>query len=200
MADWVALAGIASTAFVAVAAQVGTAATKRGDRKHASQLDFNKRVWDSKSAALVSVITQCQFLKDAADVDLPDIRSTYRDPRRRRGSVVMACEELGNLYDGIGADLLAFADKSVAKPFAEVSKLVNRERSQHHSLLLRIQRRKTEEAQAVDEMDSEASNRFRNFEAAAQSVLGDASTLDVDALVKLCDQTIDAARKDLRGK
>lgn len=203
MADWVALAGIASTALVAVAAQVGTALTKRVDRKQAFQLDFDKRVWEAKSAALVSVIAKCQRLKDATDVDPPggpSPRDTNREARRKL-LVIQEFDAIGlDLYGGTGADLLAYADESVRKPFAELSKLISHEYVQQMERLVEIESIKRAKESAVDEADFDVSASLRQQEVKAEIALGNASTLEVDALAKLCDQILEAARKDLRGK
>lgn len=204
MADWVALAGIASTALVAVAAQVGTALTTRGDRKHTSQLDFEKRVWEAKSAALVSVIAKCQRLKDATELhpsDVPVSADPFNivDPSRKFKTMREIAALGPDLYDGIGADLLAYADESVTKPFAELSKLIRHKYAEIWISLEFVDLHAKARGEAKQRGDDKAVVAHLSKQIAAETKAGRKSDLDVDALVDLCDRILYAARKDLRG-
>ncbi|MFV8245674.1 hypothetical protein [Mycolicibacterium peregrinum] len=55
--DWTAIVSVSSSAAVALTTLVVNALSKRGDRQHASTLEFEKRVWETKSAALLDLIT-----------------------------------------------------------------------------------------------------------------------------------------------
>jgi hypothetical protein len=54
MVDVVALVSVASSGGVAVATLFVNALSKRGDRKHVSNVEFQKRVWQTKSEALLT--------------------------------------------------------------------------------------------------------------------------------------------------
>jgi hypothetical protein len=203
--DWVALAGIGGTAFGAFTTQAFTAWTKRGDRKHTSQLDFEKRIWEAKSAALVEIIAKCQRLKDATDVDPPGGPSpsdTHREGRRRT-LVLMEFDAIGiDLYGGVGANLLAYADKSVNKPVATLSKLLSHEYSQVMGQVKNLEELR-EEMDAVLADGGVSMRRFDELQAdlnEAEKRLGNESTLDVDKVEKLCSEILNAARKNLRGE
>lgn len=205
MPDWVAIAGIAGTAFGAFTTQAFNAWTKRGDRKHASQLDFEKRVWEAKSAALVEIITKCQRLKDATDVDPPGGPSpsdTTRESRRRM-LVLLEFDAIDiDLYGGVGSNLLAYADESVNVPVATLSKLLSHEYAH-------VMRQVTNLDELREEMDEfiagegGSGKRFdelRNAIDEAELRLGNESTLDVNKVEKLCSEILHAARKNLRGE
>lgn len=202
MVDWVALAGIGSTAAVGLGAQLGTALTKRGDRKHASQLDFDKRVWEAKSAALVSVIAKCERLRDAVDVDPPGGRSPVDQSRdaRRRQLVLTTFDRIGlGLQSGDGADLLAYASKPVTEKVAKLTKLLSYEYVQQLDYIDTLGDVRVEIESAIDNQNFELAAALRQREREIQTSLGNVSNLDVDAVKKLCDEIIAAARKDLRG-
>jgi hypothetical protein len=202
--DWVALAGIGGTAFGSFTTQALNAWTKRGDRKHTSQLDFEKRIWEAKSAALVEIIAKCQQLKDATDVDPPggpEPLDTDRAGRRRR-LVLLEFDAIGlDLYGGVGANLLAYADKSVTQPVATLSKLLSYEYTRVAIQVVRVQHLQEE----IDEFVSGGGGSGKRFDelqaelGEAEMHLGNDSALDVDKVAKLCREILEAARKNLRG-
>lgn len=200
-----AIAGIGGTAFGAFTTQAFNAWTKRGDRKHASQLDFEKRVWEAKSAALVEVIAKCQRLKDAADVDPPGGPSpsdTGRDGRRRV-QVLMEFGAIGrDLYGGAGASLLAYADQSVTKPVAALSKLLSHEYTKVISQAGYLEYLQEELESIIDGGGGSAKyfDELQESIGEAEVRLGGESTLDVEEVEKLCSEILQAARKNLRGE
>ncbi|BBX06931.1 hypothetical protein [Mycolicibacterium aichiense] len=205
MPDWVAIAGISGTAFVAITSQAVNALMKRGDRKHESQLDFEKRVWEAKSAALVEIVTKCQRLKDAADVDPPGGPSpsdTRRDGRRRV-QVLMEFGAIGrDLYGGAGASLLAYADQSVTKPVAALSKLLSHEHTKVISQAGYLEYLQ-EELESMIDSGGGSAKRFDELQEEiddAEVRIGSESTLNVDEVEKLCSEILGAARRNLRGE
>jgi hypothetical protein len=117
----------------------------------------------------------------------------------------MRFDEMGmDLRDEPGAALLAYADKSVRDPANRLSTTLSREISDNWSAVMEIQRlgeeirRLREETKAEDE-DFIPGARLIVQKYEAEIDLGQHSTLDVDEIDKLCDNILDAARKDLRG-
>lgn len=204
MVDWVALAGIGGTLFGAVITQAFNAWTSRQDRKHSSSLEFEKRVWESKSAALVEIIAKCQRLLDAADVDPPSGPSSSDSSResQRRRAVLLAVNEIGmDLYGGMGGSLLAYGHESVIKPVATLSKFLSHEYMQvirQVKVVEAIQERVSEFIDGGGGTAGEFYQIMSDLER-AEADLGDLSTLDVSRVEKLCIEIRDAARKDLRG-
>lgn len=74
-----------SSAGVAVATLVSNAWLKRGDRKRERTLDRERRVWEAKSAALITVIANCSTLHAACQQDwsLPDDDAAMTTVRSR---------------------------------------------------------------------------------------------------------------------
>ncbi len=104
-----------------------------------------------------------------------------------------------DLYDGIGADLLAYADESVTKPFAALSKLIRHEYSGIWLSLEFVDLHVSAKEEARQREDNKAVMAHLRKQIAAETEAGRKSTLDVDTLVDLCDRILTAARKDLRG-
>jgi hypothetical protein len=168
-------------------------------------LDFEKRVWEAKSAALVEIITKCQRLKDATDVDPPSGPSpsdTNRESRRRM-MVLLEFDAIGiDLYGEVGSNLLAYADESVNVPFATLSKLLSHEYTQVLRQVTNFEDLR-EEMDDFIESENGSGQRFDELREAideAELRLGNESTLDVKKVEKLCSKILDAARKNLRGE
>ena len=104
--DWIALASVISSAIVAALTLVFNAATKRGDRKHATSLEFEKRVWETKSTALLTLIGMCDSIRSAIRADT--------DTERNQAEIFKEFDK--NYFRLSRAELLAYAAKSVNEP------------------------------------------------------------------------------------
>ena len=91
MADWVAIAGIGSTAAVAIGGQFFGWLGKRGDRQHESALEYEKRAWEKKTPALEALIDKVSALRLATepsrDCAPQGIRAERQLARRRTAAL-----------------------------------------------------------------------------------------------------------------
>lgn len=190
--DGVALASVISTGAVAAASLIINAITKRGDRKHEASIEFEKRVWDIKSHALLSVIKICESIHTAVRIhsgmDVDRVRAAvYREFHRAN-------------FRLLTPELLAYAAESVTY---EVEKL---QRAMQRVLLtdallyeIQVDEARKEKELAIDEGDFDRAANVHNREVAMDMRLGKSSEIDVNTVSSLCKATILHARNDLRG-
>jgi hypothetical protein len=205
------------TGGVALWSKIIDARSRREDREHAGKLDYEGRVWQAKNEALRTIITACRYVKSEAqrkrwlsshdEVHRVDslaltVRAVYRFKERLGGE------------DGI-SEITALAAQPVREALDEMLALSDAQ-PQKHALQLQILARidpqveasKKEKlgAAARDLSPEEATNRLHEHAALlskqedALQKIAQTTDIDVDAVIKLCDKTIDVARQDLQDR
>ncbi|WP_231639843.1 hypothetical protein [Mycobacterium sp. Marseille-P9652] len=204
------LASVISSASVAIWTKRIDARNKEQDRLHERVLDFEKRAADDKKAVLKSLISATIYVKRAAQYQGTGTAEELASQRR--------AEALRELYDfrmrlglddGV-AELMVYA----APPVRDLVSLLldewDRQFREHGYSLTQLDSCKRELAQTTAcpppredttvYYEGELKwSELRKIETGWLERLGRESDLDVDALVDLCDRTLEAAHKDLRG-
>lgn len=204
------LASVISTATVAVWTKRIDARSRQQDRDHERILDYEKRAADDKKAALKSLISATHYVKRGAQALGSDDNAVTAN--RRRAETLRELYEFRmrlGLDDGI-AELMVYA----AQPVRELTDLLldewDRQFREHGYSLAQLDSCKRQLAQTVVDAPPpddktvyfggyQKWSQLKREECAWLDRLGDESDLDVDALVALCDRTLKAAHKDLRG-
>ena len=197
---------VLSTAAVAIWTKRIDARTKRDDRAHALVLDYEKRAGEDKKAVLKSLISATLHLKRGAE-RLAGADTSESD--RRAEAIRQLYEFRGRLGldDGV-AELMIYA----AEPVRDLAELIldewDRQFREHGYSLTQLDSCKQQLVEAVDvgspgeQAAADGQRRWtalKDEEASWLKRLGDESDLDVDALLALCNRTLKAAHKDLRG-
>lgn len=191
------VASVVSTATVAIWTKRIDARTKREDRQHELVLDYEKRAGEEKKAVLKSLISAINYVRRAAQ--LVGVNDDARLRAETIGELYEFRMRLG-LDDGV-AELMIYA----ARPVRDLTDLIldewDRQFREHGYSLKQLDSCKKQLAQtgpsAVD--GQQEWTELKNEEAAWLASLGEKSDLDVGALIALCDRTLEAAHKDLRG-
>ncbi|MBJ7341011.1 hypothetical protein [Mycolicibacterium sp.] len=196
---------VLSTAAVAIWTKRIDARNKREDRTHDLRLEYEKRAADDKKAVLKSLISATLHLRRGAE----GLAGTEVSTSDRRAEAIRQLYEFRarlGLDDGI-AELLIY----VAEPVRDLTELILDEwdrqfRDNGYSLAQLDTCKKQLVMAAGDAPDDQTMlegqrrwTELRDEETAWLRRLGDESGLDVDELVALCDRTLKAAHKDLRG-
>lgn len=194
LVDWIAFASVVSSAVVATATVVVNALSKRGDRKHASGLDFEKRSWELKSAALLEVVGACVQMDRVTGGPDPqpslatyEITSVDRQLRTLTGPAGATVTALGHAATSTAMEaLLAFVNKSLGPAM--------------HDLTHVVMYRDSKEA-AIDAREFEAAAEHRHSEKAALELYERWNvTLNREKLRELVNQLRESAQKDIKGQ
>jgi hypothetical protein len=189
------IASVVSTATVAIWTKRIDAKSRQDDRQHALALDFEKRAGEEKKIALKTLLSATMRVRRGAE-PLPGANQT-EDERRAE-----AIEELYEFRGRLGLDdgvseVLIYA----AEPVRALTELLldewDRQFREHGYSLAQLDTCKQQLLATGD--DRQKWSDLKSEEASWLKRLGQESTLDVDALLSLCDRTVDAARRDLRG-
>lgn len=203
------LASVMSSATVAIWTKRIDARNKAEDRLHERVLDFEKRAAEDKKAVLKSLISAIMYIKRAARYEGAGTADEIASQRRAE-----AVRELYDfrmrlgLDDGI-AELLVYA----APPVRELVNLLLdqwdrqfRENGYSLTQLDSCKRQLATTACAAPGDDPTVYyegelkySELRRVEAGWLDKLGRDTDLELDALLDLCDRTLEAAHKDLRG-
>lgn len=188
--DVIALASVISSATVATATIVINAATKRGDRKHASTLDFEKRSWDLKSAALLDVVGVCVEIRRRVPagstefLTVAELRDVERVTSKLRGSV--------------GATVTALADPKTADAIGGV--LLDLPHLAEYLVSQASMAREMKEA-AIETNDFETAARYRQSEQSSVESLESMSIqVSKQGILDAAKNLQDLAQKDVKGK
>lgn len=204
------LASVISSATVAIWTKRIDAKNKAEDRRHERVLDFEKRAADDKKAVLKSLISATIYVKRAAQYEGVGTAEEIASQRR--------AEALRELYDfrmrlglddGV-AELLVYAAPPVRDMVNQLLDQWDRQFREHGYSLTQLDSCKRELAQTTacptprEDVtvfyEGELKwSELRKVETVWLERLGRESDLDLDALVNLCDRTLEAAHKDLRG-
>jgi hypothetical protein len=204
------LASVVSSAAVAIWTKRIDARNKAEDRRHERVLDFEKRAAEDKKAVLKSLISATIYVKRAAQYEGTGTAEEIASQRRAE-----AIRELYDfrmrlgLDDGV-AELMVYA----APPVRDMVNLLldewDRQFREHGYSLTQLDSCKRQLAQttACPAPQEDVTvfyegelkwSELRKVETVWLDRLGRDSELDLDALVDVCDRTLEAAHKDLRG-
>lgn len=204
------LASVISSATVAIWTKRIDARNKSEDRRHERILDFEKRAADDKKAVLKSLISATIYVKRAAQYEGAGTAEEIASQRRAE-----AIRELYDfrmrlgLDDGV-AELMVYAAPSVREMVNLLLDEWDRQFREHGYSLTQLDSCKRQLAQttACPAPQEDVTvfyegelkwSELRKVETVWLDRLGKDSELDLDALVDLCDRTLEAAHKDLRG-
>jgi hypothetical protein len=189
------VASVASTATVAILTKRIDARSRQGDREHALLLDFEKRAGEEKKAALKNLLSATMRVRRGAE----PLAGADQSEEQRRAEAI---EELYEFRSRLGLDegvseVLIYA----SEPVRQLAELLldewDRQFREHGYSLTQLDTRK-QQLLATD-CDQRQWSELKDEEAAWLKRLTEESTLDVEGLLDLCDRTIQAARRDLRG-
>ncbi|MGB3482463.1 MAG: hypothetical protein WBB07_09655 [Mycobacterium sp.] len=190
--DWVALASVISSGVVAVATLVANGLMRRGDRKHTSSLEFEKRVWEKKSTALLDLISHSQAILHAID------RDADPEPRRQQFAVLQTFHQLSFRLEA--PELIAYASPASKTAVSKLQQVMSRvQRTSNERKMVAENYALTPDHFGVDEDEFEHLPVVRAQEIELERRLGELSGIDLDSVRKLCIEIIDHSRTDLRG-
>ncbi len=204
------LASVISSAAVAIWTKRIDARNKAEDRRHERVLDFEKRAADDKKAVLKSLISATIYIKRAAQYEGAGTAEEIASQRRAE-----AIRELYDfrmrlgLDDGV-AELMVYAAPPVRDTVSRLLDEWDRQFREHGYSLTQLDSCKRQLAQttACPAPQEDVTvyyegelkwSELRKVETVWLDRLGRESDLDLEALVDLCDRTLEAAHKDLRG-
>jgi hypothetical protein len=211
-AGLVPIASVISTATVAVWTKRIDAQTKREDREHARLLEYEKRAADDKKTVLKSLISATLYIRRGAEA-VAGVEHNEATTCRRRAKAVRELYEFRmrlGLDDGV-AELMVYA----AEPVRDLTDLLldewDRQFRAHGYSLAQLDSCKRQLSQTIaaappledDKLAYLSGHQqwtaLKQEEATWLERLGNESNLDIEALIILCDRTLKAAHKDLRG-
>lgn len=213
--DWIALASVVTSGVVGISAKATDALTKRGDQKFESKREYEKRVWDAKSAALTTVIAVC--LDISGKCELRTTGSPKIDPERNRRTLALhALDRAHERFDadGVTGAVVAFSTDSMRRQLRSLLSTIDAERRTHADDLAEIRRANESIGDIMDRLgaldistigtseDNDLWGRPRSQvkrSAAAEDHMVDNCDLDIEALKRVSESVIAEARKDLRG-
>jgi hypothetical protein len=191
--DWVALASVISSGAVAVATLVANGLMRRGDRKHTSSLEFEKRVWEKKSTALLDLISHCQAILQTLDHDAADLES-----QRQQFAVLQTFHQVNFRLEA--PELIAYASPAVKAAVSQLQQVVTRvQRTSDERQMVTEDYALTPDYLGVDEDEFEHLTVARTREIELERRLGELSGIDLDSVRELCVKIIGHSRADLRG-
>ena len=204
------LASVISSAAVAIWTKRIDARNKEADRRHERILDFEKRAADDKKAVLKSLISATIYVKRAAQYE--GVGTPEEIASQRRAEAIRELYDFRmrlGLDDGV-AELMVYAAPLVRDMVNRLLDEWDRQFREHGYSLTQLDSCKRQLAQttacpAPQEdvtvyYEGEVKwSELRKVETVWLDRLGSESDLDLDALVNLCDRTLEAAHKDLRG-
>lgn len=201
--DWIAFASVVSSGTVALATLVVNAATKRGDRQHAAALDYEKRVWEAKSAALIEVIGACEaiiaalrFVETASE---PLKTLVERGKLWRAYAFEAILDHQDDLTGNASAALAAYSSEPLRAAMGDLRALTDAVLSHGGSYEFARKEIELKRTAALERQDMvEVVDAWREGEKQAAE-LSQRLRFERDELRELCERVIEAARQDLRG-
>lgn len=193
--DWVPLVAVITTGFVAVASLGVNWLMQRSNHKHTSTLEFEKRTWETKSAALLNLIGVCQSVLDAIAAD----------PNRERSHTQYAVHQVfdGAAYRLETPELIAYASEQVRDEVSKLQAVVSSvERKRGEMDVVTDSYNFAPEYFGFDEDDPmfEFHPEYMRQEEELTRRLGELTGINLDEVSTLCASIIQYARDDLRGK
>jgi hypothetical protein len=205
------VASVVLTGGVAIWSKIIDARSKREDRTHTRALDYEGRVWQAKNDALRGLISACRYVKRRAQVE--GTRGSREGAEQHRH--LMLFRALSEFAERIGDDegiseITAYAAEPVREALDQLLELINKRirpcrvqlvswkesesRLEHH-----LEAARKEQQPGDDRIhECERTQILEKRIVWAQQRIATAE-LDIDAVVRLCDKTIEVARLDLHG-
>jgi len=186
---------VLSTATVAIWTKRIDVRSKRDDREHALRMDFEQRAGEEKKVALKTLLAATMRVRRGAE----PLAGAQQTVEQRRAEAIEELYEFRGrlgLDDGV-AEVLIYAAEPVRKLTEQLLDEWDRQFRDHGYSLAQLDTCKQQLAGTCD--DQATWTALKQEEASWLRRLGEESDLDVDALLALCDRTVEAARKDLRG-
>ena len=204
------LASVISSAAVAIWTKRIDARNKAEDRRHERVLDFEKRAAEDKKAVLKSLISATIYVKRAAQYE--GVGTAEEIASQRRAEAIRELYDFRmrlGLDDGV-AELMVYAAPPVRDMVSRLLDEWDRQFREHGYSLTQLDSCKRQLAQttACPAPQEDVTvyyegelkwSELRKVETVWLDRLGSESDLDLGALVDLCDRTLEAAHKDLRG-
>lgn len=206
---------VVSSATVAIGVKGMEVRSKRHDRDHALSLDLTKRIWDAKREALQTIVGACTAIKQQSQ---PVLTGPVADrAKQRRVNAVLALSQARDDLDqkgGLGA-VLAWAEEPTRLEIEKLFDVIDIELAMHTRALRTIKTLPTlgispdasdiEVKVAGDNVaiPKDAYERLTlvgNAMKQAEQSIGTNSRLNADTLIELCNNVIQKAYEDLRGK
>lgn len=186
---------VVSTATVAIWGKRIDVRSKQDDRRHALLLDFEQRAGEEKKVALKTLLAATMRVKRGAE----PLAGAHQTEEQRRSEAIAELYELRGrlgLDDGV-AEVLIYASEPVRQLTEQLLDEWDRQFRDSGYSLTQLDSCKQQLQTPCDDQDQWTA--LKDEEAAWLKRLGDEANFDVDALLALCERTIAAARKDLRG-
>ncbi|KAA0094697.1 hypothetical protein CIW49_24390 [Mycolicibacterium sp. P1-18] len=189
------IVSVVSTATVAIWTKRLDLRSKRDDRQHSLRLDFEQRAGEEKKAALKTLLAATMRVRRGAE---PLAGAGQTVEQRRSEAIEELYEFRGRLGldDGV-SEVLIYAAEPVRQLTEQLLDEWDRQFRDHGYSLAQLDTCKQQLVAPCD--DPQRWTDLKAEEASWLRRLGEESDLDVDALMALCERTVAAARKDLRG-
>jgi hypothetical protein len=191
------LAGIAGTAFGAVTGPAAIALTRRADRKHEANLDFEKRARQDKQQALIRIFGTVSEMRRACEPE-----SSWK-PQGVSEEIQFAFMRAVALLvyhktraDFVPVELLAYGSKAVCSRIEKLDAMLKAHYTAATTVSLNERERYTQQPNdAVGEGGANEALQLLHQRQNIEDNLGTDSGLDIDELRPLCDQVLEAAKK-----
>jgi hypothetical protein len=198
IAAWTALAAVVFSGLVALLTIVVNAVMKKGDWKHAAELEHGKRVWDTKSGALLDAIRTCERIRAAIRRHEPE-----GDEALRQAAVWQVYHDC--MYSISTPELVAYASSAVNEPIQKLHADMQRASRTDAAVMQylidqKVSKLRLQKEKAIEDQNFDLALEIRDAERAANDrhAVGEATGIDVAAVSQWCDAIIAAAREDLR--
>ena len=209
--DWIALASVVTSGVVGISGKATDAWSRRGDRKHESKLETDKRVWEAKDAALTALIDICMELSDKCEIRVK-LQADAPAENSLRGRRIQAVCGLEHAYEqliirNVTGPAVAYSTNRLRRDLEWLIETAKAEMLAHRDELAEISRamsgmrhvaERIEEARENEELGVLLRNSVDRHGVAADRI-ADVCELDVQGLKDGCESIIVEARKDLRG-
>jgi hypothetical protein len=205
------IASVVASSWVVIKSKSIEAVSRHADRQHERELSYEERAWELKNAALTTLIDACDHLLKEARLS-----DSVLYPRRAR--VVTAMERFRARVrgtDGVIGQLLAYAADPVRNAVDQLLDVIEAERNLHATDLVLLSRLEPDLAAMHQELHPapgpnepttpplDVQQRYVQLNQAIalrRNEIATRSQLDVEKVIALCNQVIDAARDDLHAK
>ncbi|PQE02195.1 hypothetical protein CYL16_01115 [Mycobacterium sp. EPG1] len=200
--DWATIANVSAGALAAVAGQLIPAFSKRGDRRHQTDLEFEKRAWEDKRTALLALIRWGRGIQRETTRQADPIYSYHPRADALLYAVTHPLEP--------GDEVTAFTSQEVQKKYEALKGLIDGALTFPVRMML-AQVRQNDAARAEAEAAAVAADLgFSQLATAGESAVKATmardsiekalkSKLNPDELNRLAGELLIAASADLRG-
>lgn len=219
--DWTTLAtvvvpvvSVVATATVAIWTKRIDGATKREDRQHERALNYEDRVWQAKSDALLRLISSCRSIKDKVSV-AQQVDGVDEDYNGWRSRLVQA---LANFKRDLGGEeavsaIVAYASEPVRAAVDDMLEQIEQLVQPNRMSLLIMRNLDTQlerlgrkpagdgaEVMTTEERKAKRSDLHAKLANRLEILGSTTADIDLDGWNRKCDNIISVARLDLRGR